>query len=153
MLHAKFSQGNWDFLLQHFSIPLHKKYKTQAQYSIATTKRQTRKTKFNHQHSACFPAWAPRPIMNSFICDLFYDKHAQCSERNGALVCRVVNALLSDWKEAKAWWDSHFFFAWTSNGSLGMLGELMLWANPGKITKKVKRNKNGFSAMRFQGWK
>lgn len=128
--------------------PSIKKNKTQAQYSIATTKRQTRKTKFNHRHSACFPAWAPRPIMNSFICDLFYDKHAQCSERNGARVCRVANALLSDWKEAKR--DG---IAPTSNGSLGMLGELMLRANPGKIAKKVKRNKNGFTAMRFQGWK
>lgn len=87
--------------------------------------------------------------MNSFICDLFYDKHAQRSERNGARVCRVVNALLSDWKEAKR--DG---IAPTSNGSLGMLGDLMLRANPGKIAKKtVKRNKNGFTAMRFQGWK
>lgn len=103
-------------------------------YSIATTKRQTHKTKFNHWHSACFPAWAPCLIMNSFICDLFYDKHAQCSECNGARVCRVVNALLSDWKEAKR--DG---IAPTSNGSLGMLGELMLQANPGKIAKKKSK--------------
>lgn len=131
-----------------------KKIKLRAQYSIATTKRQTHKTRFNHRRSARFPAWAPRPIMNSFICDLFYDKHAQCSERNGAQVCHVENALLSDWKEAKR--DG---IAPTSNGSLGMLGELMLRANPGKIKKKKKKeknfksNKNGFTAMRFQGWK
>lgn len=74
--------------------------------------------------------------MNSFICDLFYDKHAQRSERNGARVCRVVNALLSDWKEAKR--DG---IAPTSNGSLGMLGELMLRANPGKIAKKNSQKK------------
>lgn len=49
--------------------------------------------------------------------------------------------------------QKHDGIAPTSNGSLGMLGELMLWANPGKIARKVKRNKNGFTAMRFQGWK
>lgn len=78
--------------------------------------------------------------MNSFICDLFYDKHAQCSERNGARVCRVANALLSDWKEAKR--DG---IAPTSNGSLGMLGELMLRANPGKITKKSQKKQKWLS--------